>query len=191
MNESNFIDELLAEAEAGEQKLLKAHYDLILLEISKLQQHITDNFQQAELETQIINNWALQMNSKLQERITFYELKLEAYIREEGLKTIELPNGILKLHKKPDKAEITDIDIFLQHAKQELLTIVPEQVKPNINKIKSYIKLHKVIPDGVTVTEGKEEFSYKLNNQKEENNYDDKTEAGIINQPTNDYRTAV
>ena len=127
MNESNFIDELLAEAEAGEQKLLKAHYDLILLEISKLQQHITDNFQQAELETQIINNWALQMNSKLQERITFYELKLEAYIREEGLKTIELPNGILKLHKKPDKAEITDIDIFLQHAKQELLTIVPEQ----------------------------------------------------------------
>ena len=158
-SEHNFIDDILAEAEAKEQKLLKAHYDLLLLEISKLQQQITDNFQQAEIEIQIINNWAFQKNSKLQDRISFYEKKLEAYIREEGLKTIEMPNGTLKLHKKPDKAEITDIDIFLQHAKQELVNIIPEQVKPDLNKIKSYIKLHKVIPEGVTVTEGKEEFS--------------------------------
>ena len=189
-SEHSFIDDILAEAEAKEQKLLKAHYDLILLEISKLQQQITDNFQQSEIEIQIINNWALQKNSKLQERISFYELKLEAYIREEGLKTVDLPNGTLKLHKKPDKAEVTDIDIFLKHAKQELVNIIPEQVKPDLNKIKAYIKLHKAVPQGVTLTEGKTEFSYKLNNHKEET-YGNASETGTSTEQAIELRTAI
>ena len=177
--------------EAGEQKLLRAHYDLLLLEISKLQQQIADNFSNIEKEIEILNSWTLQKNSKLQERISLFERKLEAFIREEGLKTVELPNGTLKLHKKPDKAEVTDIDLFLKHAKQELLTVIPEQVKPNINKIKSFIKLRKVIPEGITVIEGKEEFSYKLNNQKEENNDGNQTETGITDKSALEYRTAV
>ncbi len=189
--ESNFIDELLLEAEAKELMLTKAHYDLVLLEISRLQQQITDNFNEVELEVKIINNWALQKNSQMQDRISFYEKKLEAFIREEGLKTIELPNGILKLHKKPDKAEVTDVEVFLTHAKQELVKLIPEQVKPDLNKIKAYIKLHRVIPNGVTVIEGREEFSYKLNNQMKEENNGNKTETGTTDQSADEYRAVI
>ena len=90
----------------------------------------------------MIKNWALTKNSKLQNRIDWLAIKLEAFIREQKEKTIELPNGVLKMHKKPDKVEITDLDVFLKHARSELLTIVPEQVKPDLNKIKAWMKTH-------------------------------------------------
>jgi len=89
-------------------------------------------------------------------------MKLEAFIKEKKEKTIALPNGRLKMHKKPDKVEIEDIDLFLKKAKPEMLTVVPESYKPDMNKIKNYIKT-KPVPPGVKITEGKEEFSYKLN----------------------------
>ena len=53
------------------------------------------------------------------------------------------------------------MEVFLKNARPELLTVIPESVKPDMNKIKSYIKTHP-IPSGVTVIEGKEEFTYKL-----------------------------
>ena len=54
------------------------------------------------------------------------------------------------MHKKPDKVEIEDIDLFLKKAKPEMLTVVPEQVKPDLNKIKNYIK-SKPVPPGIKV----------------------------------------
>ena len=51
-----------------------------------------------------------------------------------------------------------------------MLTIIPEQIKPDIAKIKAY--MHKNYSPtgvaGVTVTEGKEEFSYKIKEAQEE-----------------------
>ena len=45
------------------------------------------------------------------------------------------------MHKKPDRVEIEDLDLFLKKAKPEMLTIIPEQVKPDMNKIKN---LHQI-----------------------------------------------
>ena len=44
------------------------------------------------------------------------------------------------MHKKPDKVEIENLELFLSKSKPEMLTVIPEQVKPDLNKIKNYIK---------------------------------------------------
>lgn len=167
MDEKNFIDELIAEAEAKEELQTAAYFDLLLIDIQRLQREIELNFEEAKKEIEIINHWSLQKNSKIHSRIEWLEKKLEMYIREEKVKTIDLPHGILKMHKKPDKVEIEDIELFLQNAKSELVTVIPEEVKPDLSKIKQYIKSH-TIPKGVRLIEGKEEFTYKLKERKED-----------------------
>jgi len=167
MPEIDFIDQILKEAEENEALRTQAYYDLQLIEIRKLQQQIEKNFAEAETEVKIIQDWAIRKNAALHERLLFIERKLEAWIREQGLKTIDLPNGTLKMHKKPDKVEVADMEAFLKHAKPEMLSIIPEQVKPDINKIKAFIRQN-YTPAGVTVTEGKEEFTYKIKEIKED-----------------------
>ena len=165
--EIDFLDELLAEVEIKEVAQTEAYYDLLLMSIRKLQSQIEYNFQEAEKECQMINSFTLNKNAQLQERIRWFEMKLEAFIREKKEKTITLKNGTLKMHKKPDKIEIADLEVFLKNAKPEMLTIVPEQVKPNLNNIKIWVKT-KLIPLGVKLIEGKEEFTYKLNKEAED-----------------------
>ena len=174
--EINFLDELIKTAEDKEEQQTEAYFDLLLLSIRTLSQQIAYNFNEAEKECSLINNFVLHKNTQLQERIKWLELKLEAFIREREEKTITLPNGTLKMHKKPDKVEIEDLELFLKKAKPEMLTIIPEQVKPDLNKIKTYIKT-KPVPPGVKILEGKEEFSYKLNG--EDNGRKKETGTGV------------
>jgi len=187
MSNKTFLDELLEEAESKEFYNTEAYYDLILLQIRNLQEQISNNFSEAEKEINIINNWTLSRNTVLNERAQALERKLEAFIRERQVKTLELPNGMLKMHKKPDKIEIENLELFLKHARPEVLTIIPEQVKPDLSKIKSFIKT-RPIPAGVRVIEGKEEFSYKLR-MEVENEREEKT--GITVEPASKLRTAV
>lgn len=160
--DTNFIDDLIADAEANEHKQTLAYFDLLVGEIARLESDISKNFEEAEREIQLINNWVLMKNTRLKERVDFIRLKLEKFIREEGQKTIDLPHGTLKLHKKPDKVEISDMAAFLAGAKAEMLNVIPEQVKPDLTKIKASIKKYGVIPEGVSFIEGKEELSLKL-----------------------------
>lgn len=163
----SFIDELIKEAEEKEDLRTQAFYDLLLLEISKLQDQIENNFTEAEKEIDLINRFALSKNTSIQNRIDWLEKKLEAYIKEKGDKTIDLAHGTLKMHKRPDKIEIADLELFLKHAKKEMLAVIPEQMKPDLTKIKSFIKSN-YVPKGIKVIEGEVEFSYKL--KKETNN---------------------
>ena len=150
----NFLDELLQEAELKEEEQTEAYFDLFLLQIKQLTKQIEYNFSQAEKECSMINNFVLHKNTQLQEKIKLLELKLEAFIKERNEKTISLPNGTLKMHKKPDKVEIENLDLFLKKAKPEMLTVVPESYKPNINNIKNHIKT-KPVPPGIKIIEGK------------------------------------
>ena len=173
--EVNFIDEMLMEIEAAEEKQTEAGYDLMLLAIKKYQSEIKRNFEEGDKECQLIQNFVLSRNSQIQERINWLEKKLEAFIRERGDKTISLANGTLKMHKKPDRVEVEDLELFLKKAKPEILTVIPEQVKPNLLAIKNHIKTRPT-PPGVKVIEGQIEFSYSLN--KEEENAGEETETG-------------
>jgi len=187
--EEKFMEDLLQDAEQSEEKQTEAYFDLLLLQVAQLQSQIEYNFSEAEKEVKLINNWALSKNHGLQVKIDWMEKKLEAFIRERGSKTIDLPHGVLKYHKKPDKIEISDLDLFLKNAKPDMLSIVPETVKPDLTKIKAYIKGHKV-PPGITVVEGKEEFTYKLNNGKDDA-YGGQEEAGDTAQSALQGRIAV
>jgi hypothetical protein len=189
--EVNFLDELLQQAEVKEDEQTEAYFDLLLLQIKQLQNQITYNFSQSEKECSMINSFVLHKNAQLQEKIRWLEIKLESFIREKKEKTIALPNGTLKMHKKPDKVEIENIDLFLKRAKPEMLTVVPEQVKPDMNKIKAYIKI-KPVPPGIKITEGKEEFTYKLREESEEEDNNGRTkETGIRAEQNSKLRAVV
>ena len=176
--ESNFIDEMLLEIEAKEEQQTEASYDLMLLAIKKYHSEIDQNFHEAEKECTMIRNFVLNKNSQIQERIKWLERKLEAYIREREEKTISLCNGTLKVHKKPDRIEVEDLELFLKNARPEWLTVIPEQVKPNLLAIKNHIKTRPT-PKGVKIIEGQEEFSYKLNNEEENAGEETQARAGI------------
>ena len=111
-----------------EDEQTEAYFDLLLLQIKQLTKQIEYNFSQVEKECSMINSFVLHKNAQLQEKIRWLEMKLEAFIKEKKEKTIALPNGTLKMHKKPDKVEIENLDLFLKKAKPEMLTIIPEQV---------------------------------------------------------------
>ena len=165
--ETNFIDQLIAEVEAKEHDQLYGHYDLICMEISRLQGEIKATFNQAESEKKLIDEWALTHNVKRQERADYLKGKLEVFMREEEKKTIDLPHAVLKFYKKPDKVEVTDLDLFLAHAKGKMITTIPESVKPSLTGIKKIIKMSGgKVPNGVTLIPGKEELtiSFKQNN---------------------------
>ena len=187
--EINFLDELLQEAELKEEEQTEAYFDLLLLQIKQLTKQIEYNFSQSEKECSMINNFVLHKNAQLQEKIRWLELKLESFIREKKEKTIALPNGTLKMHKKPDKVEIENLDLFLKKSKPEMLTVVPESYKPDMNKIKNYIK-SKPVPPGIKITEGKEEFTYKLREESEEANGRTK-ETGTGIKQDNEFNIAV
>ncbi len=175
--ETNFLDELLREAELKEEAHSEAYFDLLLLQIKQLNKQIEYNFSEAEKECSLINNFVLHKNAQLQEKIKWLEIKLESFIKARDEKTITLRNGVLKMHKKADKLEIEDIDLFLKKAKPEMLTVIPEQIKPNLSAIKSYIKT-KPVPPGIKVIEGVAEFSYTLSKGELENGKE-KTRIGI------------
>ncbi|MCE1187622.1 MAG: host-nuclease inhibitor Gam family protein [Ignavibacteria bacterium] len=191
MTESeSFLEALLAEAEAKEEQYSESYFDLLLMQVQQMQEQIAHNFAEADKEVAIIKQWALNKNHGLQVKIEWIEKKLEAFIREKKVKTLDLPHGVLKVHKKPDKVEITDLELFLKNARPEMLSVMPESIKPDLSKIKAYVKTHYNLPPGIKIIEGKEEFSYKLNNRKDDEN-GGQEETGVTVEPTVLDRVAV
>lgn len=162
MDEVNFLDELLAEVEIKEEQQTAAYFDLVIAEVAKLETEIAANFTEAKKETEIIDEWALKRNSVLQERANLLKLKLEGYIRGEGKRTLSLPHGELKIRKMPDKVEITNMELFLSKANSQMVTVVPESIKPDLTKIKAFVKMTTKVPEGVTIIEGREEFKLTI-----------------------------
>ncbi len=73
----------------------------------------------------------------------------------------------MKLRAKPDKVEITDLELFVKSATKDLVIIKseeikPEEIKPSLTSIKNWIKMTSKVPDGVAVIEGKTEFKLTL-----------------------------
>jgi arginine deiminase len=145
---TSFIDELLEEAEAKEEKLNRELIDLVLIEIRVLQDQVEQNFEQAERERTIIKNWAINANDKLVNRIQWLEKRLEAWLKEEGKKTVDLPNGAIRFRKQPDRIEIVDEEMFFNNATSSILAIIPETAKADLNKIKAFIKRSGRTPKG-------------------------------------------
>ena len=176
----SFIDELIEEAEAKEEKLMQSHLDLILIEIRNLEDSIEKNFATASEEREIIKNWALNRNSLLNARIEWLCKKLEKFLKEEKIKTLDLPNGIIRTRKQQDTIVIIDEEKFFKNATSDMLSIVPETAKPDLLKIRAWIKKSGRVPKGVEKTAQPEKFSYTI-----KRNGNGKKETGTANQFTN------
>jgi hypothetical protein len=185
---TDLIEELLQEAEEDEKRLHLAHVDLMLSELKRIELEVSSNFMQAEEEKQIIDDWAISKNVKLQEKSDriVNQLKLFMQLQGEEVKTIDLPNGKLLKRKTPDKIEIVDLENFLINADKSMVTLQPEIVKPNLNKIKAYYKMTLKLPVGTKLIEGEEKFNIKLNEVKS-----GKEEAGIRAEQANTYRDVI
>jgi hypothetical protein len=164
---ASFIDQIVEEAEEKEMKLNREMADLMLLEIRNLQEEIERVFEQAERERTIIKNWAITKNSKLASRIEWISKKLELFLKEENVKTLELAFGTIRFRKQPDRIEIIDDELFLNNASSSTLTIIPETAKADLSKIKAFIKRSGRVPQGCEVIPGETKFSYSINNHKE------------------------
>jgi hypothetical protein len=173
--EKSFIDLLIEESEKKEEKLLQSHLDLILIEIRKLEEQIEKNFDTAAQEREIIKNWALERNAMLNARIEWLSRKLELFLKEENLKTLDLPNGIIRMRKQPERVIIVDEERFFKKATTSLLNIIPDTAKPDLLKIKAWIKRTGRVPEGVEVSTSDEKFSYTL--KKENGNGKEKIRA--------------
>lgn len=182
MNEPNFLDELLLEAEQKEKQLELSHVDMILKEISSLSSSIEKNFSQADEEKKIIEDWAIQRNSKLQDRIDWLSKKLEAFMneQEQSVRTIDLANGQLLRRKQIEKIVVEDLDQFLLNNNlSDLTTTSPEVVKPDLAKIKAFYKMTKKVPQGCSLVEStRDKFSIKLKQNGELKNGKTKTRIG-------------
>lgn len=175
--ETNFIDELIREAEEKEKKLEQSHIDLLLIEIRKLEEEIEKNFDTAAEEKEIIKNWALERNSMFNSRIEWLSKRLERFLKEENLKTLDLPNGIIRIRKLGEKVMIVDEEKFFKKATSALLNIIPESAKPDLLKIKAWIKRTGKVPEGIAVAPQENKFSYTIkrnNNGKEKIRSSDK-----------------
>lgn len=171
------MDELLSEVESDEALRSEAALDLTLIEIKSLTDKIVATFAASEEETTFIQDFALRRAAKFQDRIDRLASKLETYARESGSKTITLPHGILKIRKKQDKVEISDLGAFLENATPLMLNTVPETAKPDIAGIKAWMKMAGgKLPAGVKLIPGGNEFSYKLN-EENTNGANSETEA--------------
>ena len=166
MRDPSFIEELLKEEELKERQLTEAHYDLMILEIREIENEIEKNFSEANKEAEIIHNWALEKNSKLNDKVDFLKTKLECYIRDLDKKTVDLPNGQLKIRKKPDRVEIKDPELFIKNATSDMLRTIPENYKPDLNGIKNFIKRSGKIPQGVEYIDGEESFTLTIKGVK-------------------------
>lgn len=182
--EKSFIDQLIEDAENRDKKLEQSHLDLILMEIRKLEGSIEKNFDTAAQEREIIKNWALERNTMLQSRIEWLGKKLESYLKAENLKTLDLPNGIIRLRKQAEKVMVVDEEKFFRKATSALLNIIPESAKPDLLKIKAWIKRTGRVPEGVEVVNSQEEkFSYTI---KKENRKNGKEKTGSPDQLPDD-----
>ncbi len=168
----SFIDELIQEAEEKEQKLMQSHLDIILIEIPNLEEEIEKNFNTLAEEREIIKDWSLERNNMLNSRIQWLSRRLERFLKEDKLKTLDLPNGVIRIRKQSDKITVIYEEMFFNNATSAILNIT-ETVKPDLLKIKSWIKKTGRVPIGVKVSPQEEKFSYTINR-----NNDGKKETG-------------
>jgi hypothetical protein len=141
---------------------LDAYPDLCLMKIRDLKREVEKTLTLADEEAKIIHEWALSTCVKRQERIAYLERELDAYIRSRKLKTVDLPHGTLKIRRKPDRVEISDMDLFLSHATPLMLTTIPERLRPDLLNIRVHVQETGEVPAGVTFVKGENGFSYKL-----------------------------
>jgi len=174
-NGPEWMAELLEEAERQEQLNLqmmnRRRADQILQLIRKLEVEADNVNSLSDEEVQLIEEFRTRQLSKIQKKIDWFVLNLSGFMNtQEGIKTLELPHGILKKRKSRERVEVTDLEKFLPEGiKFQLLRTVPEEHTPNALALLNYIKSTGSIPSGVTFIASEDRFSFTTLKKGESN----------------------
>ncbi|HEY5534913.1 MAG TPA: host-nuclease inhibitor Gam family protein [Ignavibacteria bacterium] len=117
----------------------------------------------AEKLIQDIQDWQDRKSLQHQGQIDFLSGKMEGYLRQQQLKSLQLPSGVVGLRKQQPKIEIVDSDKFYENADESILRKIPESFEPNLKAIKEKLKETGEIPQGVDVIEQDSKFYFKFN----------------------------
>jgi len=98
--------------------------------------------------------------NKMQRTVDFLTARVHGFAMASGKRTVNLPNGKLKLIKKQDKLEVLDEAVVLKWIDDNNLTDTLIRTKHEINKaeVKKYFKSTGEIPDGLEVTAQDDSF---------------------------------
>ena len=140
-----FIDELLLEAEkADEQRRIemsKLKADELLMALQVLEGQLEDVNHIANDEIQLIEQYRLTEQERLQKKVRWLSWNLEQFMRSTDMKTLRLPHGELKLRLGRDKVEVLDLQQFINDAtNQQFLKVIPESYQPNLTTLHEYIR---------------------------------------------------
>ena len=169
LEQSQWMDELLAEAEIREKEQLaemsKLRADQVLAALAVLEGKSVDVNKLADEEVKLIEEFRQTELQKIEKKASWLAWQLEGFIRslneqDPSCKSITLPHGVLKLRLGRDKIEITDMEKFLKVAeKRDLLKRVPESFEPDLQKTLAYVKTYGFLT-GVTLIPAQSKFHY-------------------------------
>ena len=92
---------------------------------------------------------------------------LEAFLKRENRKSLQLPHGSLKSRKAPDRI-IVDPAHF-DWSREEFVKVIPEQRKPDTIQLRKHLKATGELLPGVDVEPGEVRFSLKAERSRKEN----------------------
>src|SRR5690606_13569022 len=137
-------------------------FTAFLWKINYIEQEIEKYSKVAEETIKEVNDWFDKKKSQLNGQIDYMCGQMKSYLKTHDRKSLTLPSGTIGIRKQQDKVEIVDFDLFCNKATPDLLRNVPESFEPDMQKIKSHIKTHGDIPDGIDVLPQAPKFYYKL-----------------------------
>ena len=121
--------------------------DRILYVINKVKSEVNELNQLRDESIEFYNNEI----DKKSKNINYLEGMLEYFIDNEGKKTINLPNGTLKM-RTTKNFKYPDHDILLEFCKERDIPVVVTE-KPNLSVVKKYIKTTGESPEGMEILE--------------------------------------
>ncbi len=135
-----------------------------LFVIGRLNNEIQECQEMADRQIKKTESWLTDETQKREKIIQFLNNKLHAFIVGEDKKTINLPNGSLKMRSAQDKVEVLDFDQFKEFCNEQgrpdlIRTKVSED--PDKKQIKKYIKESGCIPDGCDLVKNPDKFTSK------------------------------
>jgi hypothetical protein len=164
--EPEWLTELLEQAEQQEklrlQDMNRHRADQILQLIRKLEVEADNINSLANEEVQLIEEFRTQQLTKIQKKIDWFVLNLSGFMNtQDGIKTLELPHGVLKKRKSHERILVDNLEKFLpEGTTMNLLRTIPEKFEPDATLILKYIHKTGVIPAGVNYLAADTRFSY-------------------------------
>lgn len=144
----------------GDRAALDAWVDWQLQVIAELQVRCAENKAVAERRKQMIENWLLDENAVIENRIAHITERIRAHTMGYDFgdkKSRKLPHGAFGFRKQPDAVKVVDASAVLGFCKANGIPYKTEE-KPLVPALKEYLASTGTVPIGCELVAGSEAF---------------------------------